>query len=266
MSLWARFDTGEMFSAEWVNYSAVPIGRLYKPSAELCWESPYSAATGYGAWVETSTGPLGVKCDSVSSATWYVRASMMSSGETYTGADSISSGYMGITHMVHQTGNNIVVGGELDGRTLSALMSKGKTSEGEVYVVSTSNSVETLLASSEASAQAHLLSTSAVDPGTVGGLTGSSAQTLQSQLGTFTSLWSNSDSVSTAEMHGLVSQRCPSSTSAAYIAIGCRKARQTGFTIAPDLEKEQSISLQRLSTTSSDLQLLLVCALLYCIC
>ena len=258
-------DNGHVFSSELATSAQTPVGRLYRHDSSSCWEAPYNAATGYGAWVETSTGPLGVNCGSVSSATWYVRASTMSSGETYTGADSISSGYMGITHMVHQTGNNIVVGGELDGRTLSAWLNRGKPVKGEVYVVSTSNSGETLLASSEASAQAQLLSSSAVDPGTVGGLTASSAQTLQSQLGTFTSLWSNSESVSTAEMHGLVSQRCPSSTSAAYIAIGCRKARQTGFTIAPDFEKEQSISLQRLPTASSDLQLLLVCDLLHCV-
>ena len=241
-------DNGHVFSSELATSAQTPVGRLYRHDSSSCWEAPYNAATGYGAWVETSTGPLGVNCGSVSSATWYARASTMSSGETYTGADSISSGYMGITHMVHQTGNNIVVGGEVDGRTLSALLSKGKTSEGEVYVVSTSNAGETLLASTEATAQAQLLSSSAVDPGTVGGLTGSSAQTLQSQLGTFTSLWSNSESVSTAEMHGLVSQRCPSSTSAAYIAISSEKQL---------FSSQPSSAIQRYNT-SSTLQMILV--------
>ena len=117
----------------------------------------------------------------------------MNSGATYTGADTISSGYMGIVHMVHQTSDNVVVGGEMDGRTLSEWLSKGKPVEGEIYVVSTSNSEETLVSSTEASAQAQLQSLFAVDPGSVGGLTGSSAQTLQSQLGTFTSLWSKSE-------------------------------------------------------------------------
>ena len=183
----------------------------------------------------------------------------MSSGANYTGADTISSGYMGIVHMVHQTSDNIVVGGEMDGRTLSTLLVEGKPAQGEIYVVSTSNSQETLISSTEASAQAQLLSSSAVDPGSVGGLTGSSAQTLQSQLGTFASLWSNSESVSMADSHGLVSQRCPSSASNAYVAIGCKAARAGGMSIPEIGTYDQAISLQRLSLASSDLQLMLVC-------
>ena len=153
---------------------------------------------------------------------------------------------MGITHMVHQTGNNIVVGGEIDGRTLSTWLSKGKPVEGEVYLVSTSNSEETLIASTEASVQAQLWSATAVDPGTVGGLTGSSAQALQSQLGTFTSLWLNSESASIADAHGLVTQHCPSAASTAYIAIGPEK----------QLFSSQPASAIQRFNTSSMLQLL----------
>ena len=248
VSLWAYFSTGEVFSAEWVSSSAVPVGRMFNPSTTKCWQAPYSASSGYGAWVESSTGPLGVTCGSVSSAAWYTRASAMSSGANYTGADTISSGYMGIVHMVHQTSDNIVVGGEMDGRTLSTLLVEGKPAEGEIYVVSTSNSQETLISSTEASAQAQLLSSSAVDPGSVGGLTGSSAQTLQSQLGTFASLWSHSESVSMADSHGLVSQRCPSSASNAYVAIG---SQQQLFS------SQSPAAVQRFNTTST-LQLTLV--------
>ena len=195
----------------------------------------------------------------MSSAAWYTKASATSSGETYTGADTTSSGYMGLVHMVHQTENNIVVGGEMDGRTLSEWLSKGKPVAGEIYAVSTSNSQETLILSTEASAQAQLLSSSTVDPGSVGGLTGSSAQTLQMKLGTFTSLWSNSETVFMAEANGLVTQRCPSDTSAAYVAIGCKSARQAGMSILDINNMEQAIALQRLTLTSSDLQLMLVC-------
>ena len=224
-----------------------PIARLYRNDTGLCWQASYSASSGYGAWVETSTGPLNTSCATVSSATWYVRANSMNSGATYTGTGSISSGYMGFIHMVHQPGSGVVVGGEMDGRTLSEELAKGKPAHGEVYVVSTSNAQETLVASTEASAQSQLLSPSAVEAGSVGGLTGTSAQTLQSQLGTFTSVWSHSASVSMAEEHGLVSQRCPSNTSAAYIAIGPEKRAFTS---------QQTSSLQRLNNT--DLQLLLV--------
>ena len=285
-------DTGHVFSSELDATVQTPIARLYRHDTNLCWEAPYKAATGYGVWVATNTGPLGVNCGSISSAAWYTKANAMNNGTTYTAAASISSGYMGITHMVHQTGNNIVVGGEIDGRTLSAWLSKGKPMEGEVYLVSTSNSEETLIASTETSVQAQLWSATAVDPGTVGGLTGSSAQTLQSTLGTFTSLWLNSESASIADAHGLVTQRCPATPSATtasrrkggasssgsttsggltvgeanraelpYIALGCKNARDTGFSIDVDQvgKSEQAIGIQRLTTTSSDVQILLVC-------
>ena len=248
VSLWIYFGTGEVFSAEWTNSSAVPVGRMYSPSAAVCWQAPYSASSGYGAWTEASIGPLGVSCGAVSSAAWYTKASAMNSGATYTGADTVSSGYMGIIHMVHQTSDNVVVGGEMDGRTLSNVLAEGKPVEGEIYVVSTSNSEETLVSSTEASAQAQLQSLLAVDPGSVGGLTGSSAQTLQSQLGTFTSLWSKSESVSMADSHGLVSQRCPSEASVAYVAVGSEQEFVSTQTPA---------SLQRFNTTSM-LQLVLV--------
>ena len=252
--------SGHVFSSELNAVLNSPIGRLYRHDTSICWEAPYSAFSGYGAWVETTTGPLGVSCSAVSSAAWYTKASSMSGGATYTGAETISSGYMGIRHMVHETTNAIVVGGEMDGRTLSDWLTKGKPVEGEIYVVATSSSQETLVASTEASAQAQLRSASNVDPGSVGGLTGSSAQMLQSQLGAFASLWLHSETVTMADSHGLVSQRCPSSAATAYVAIGCTTAREDGISLHVDRigKWDQAISLQRLATTSSELQLLLV--------
>ena len=173
----------------------------------------------------------------------------MSGGATYTGAETISSGYMGIRHMVHETTNAIVVGGEMDGRTLSDWLTKGKPVEGEIYVVATSSSQETLVASTEASAQAQLRSASNVDPGSVGGLTGSSAQMLQSQLGAFASLWLHSETVTMADSHGLVSQRCPSSAATAYVAIASKQGL---------FSSQQPSALQRLNTTSNQLQLMMV--------
>ena len=226
-SLWAMVQiTGEVFSAEWVNTSATPVGRMYNNDTGLCWQAPYSAASGYGEWAESNTGPLGASCASVSSTEWYTKANTLSGGSTYTSAGAISSGYIGILHMVHEPVNGIVFGGELDGRTLSNAMNKGKPVQGEIYVVSTSNSEETLVATTETSVQSQLYSSSAVDAGTVGGLTGSSAQTLRTQFGNFATIWSNSATVALAESSGLVSQRCPSASSdetiglAAYIAVG----------------------------------------------
>ena len=261
-TLWFRFSTGEVFSAEWVADSSTPVGFLYDPSAVLCWRVPYSASSGYGSWEQSSTGPLGTSCAAVSNAAWYTQAVSMSDGATYTGASTISSGYIGIQHMMHQVANNIVVGGELDGRTLSAELNKGKPAQGEVYVISTSNSVETLVATTEASAQTQLLSASAVDPSSVGGLTAGSSIALKAELGAFSSIWLHSESVASAESHGLVSQRCPSDTSAAYIAIGCSTARDSGISLDPSRSGsgKQAISLQRLSMPESNVQLLLVCS------
>jgi len=246
-SLWAHFPTGEVFSAEWVAGSTAPVGFLYNPGAEQCWQAAYSSTSGYGAWEQSSAGPLRTSCTAVSSAAWYTRASSMSGGATYTGAGPISSGYIGIERMVHQATANVVLGGEMDGRTVGAELTKGKPEQGEAYLVSTSNSAQTLVASTESSVQAQLYSSSAVNPSSVGGLTGNSAQALESQLGTFGSIWSNSESVSSAEAQGLVSQRCPSETSAAYIALPGQESA---------LVAQQQSSLQRLNTSS--LQLVMV--------
>ena len=166
-------------------------------------------------------------------------------------AESVSSGYIGLTYMVHESTSNAVFGGELDGRTLRSHLNKGKPVEGEIYVVATGSSGETLLTSTEASVQAQLNSTIAVDPASVGGLTGSSASTLQTTLNTFTNLWLRSTTVSMADTYGQVSSRCPSSTTAAYIALDNGK----------DLFSDQpSTSLQRYQTSDQS-QLLLVNAL-----
>ena len=250
--------SGHVFSSELRTHSD-PQAVLYRHDTQQCWQAAYSSTSGYGAWEQSSAGPLGTSCTAVSSAAWYTRASSMSGGATYTGAGPISSGYIGIERMVHRATANVVVGGEMDGRTLSVELAKGKPEQGEAYLVSTSNSAQTLVASTESSVQAQLYSSSAVDPSSVGGLTGNSAQALESQLGTFASIWSSSESVSSAEAQGLVSQRCPSETSAAYIAIGCTTARESG--LSPRLTGsgwEQAISLQRLGSAASDLQLLLV--------
>jgi hypothetical protein len=167
---------------------------------------------------------------------------------------------MGILHMVHDSARGMVFGGELDGRTLGSWLAKGKPVEGEIYVVSTSNAVETLITTTETAVQSQLYSTTIVDAGSVGGLTGSSAQALQTELGSFSTLWSHSATVAMAESQGFVEQRCPSNTSKAFIAIGCDEARETGFAL--DLrsirDPQPAISLQRLETTAADLKLLLV--------
>ena len=253
---------GHVFSSELnATSSRLPIAKLYRHDTGMCWQAAYSASSGYGAWAETATGPLGVNCAAVKSAAWYLKASSMDGGATYTAADTISTGYMGVTHMIHKVGNGVVVGGEMDGRTLSQWWLNGKPVQGEIYLVSTSNSEETLIASTEANTQLKLQNPSPVDPGSVGGLTGTSAKMVQSQLGSFGSVWSRSASVAVAQSHGLVSQHCPSSTTSAYIAIGCESARETSFGI--DLSSmwkdEPSISVQQLDTPSNELQLLLVC-------
>ena len=251
ISTWAILSTGEVISAEWIATSSQPVGRLYSTSTGLCWQAPYSSTSGYGTWVQTSTGPLGTSCTTVTSAAWYTRAQALSGGATSMTAESVSSGYIGLTYMVHESTSNAVFGGELDGRTLRSHLNKGKPVEGEIYVVATGSSGETLLTSTEASVQAQLNSTTAVDPASVGGLTGSSASTLQTTLNTFTNLWLRSTTVSMADTYGQVSSRCPSSTTAAYIALDNGK----------DLFSDQpSTSLQRYQTTDQS-QLLLVNAL-----
>ena len=266
-SLWAMVQvTGEVFSTEWVNTSSTPVGRMYNHDTGLCWQAPYSAVSGYGEWAESNTGPLGASCASVSSTEWYTKANTLSGGSTYTSAGTISSGYIGILHMVHESVNGIVFGGELDGRTLSIAMNDGKPVQGEIYVVSTSNSEETLVATTETSVQSQLYSSSAVDAGTVGGLTGSSAQTLRTQFGNFATIWSSSATVALAESSGLVSQRCPSTNTAAYIAVGCDHARDTGFNadfasrVVSTMQNNprQAVSLQQFNTAVTGLQLLMV--------
>ena len=257
---------GHVFSSEIQQQSVNPIGMIYRHDTGLCWQAPYSAASGYGEWAESNTGPLGASCASVSSTEWYTKANTLSGGSTYTSAGAISSGYIGILHMVHEPVNGIVFGGELDGRTLREWLNKGKPVQGEIYVVSTSNSEETLVATTETSVQSQLYSSSAVDAGTVGGLTGSSAQTLRTHFGNFATIWSSSATVALAESSGLVSQRCPSDQSAAYIAVGCDHARDSGFRadaagrVISTMQNtpRQAVSLQRFNTTVTGLQLLMV--------
>ena len=241
--------TGHVYSARVLQEEL--LHQLYRHDTGLCWQAPYNSTSGYGTWVQTSTGPLGTSCTAVTSAAWYTRAQALSGGATSMTAESVSSGYIGLTYMVHESTSNAVFGGELDGRTLRLHLNKGKPVEGEIYVVATGSSGETLLTSTEASVQAQLNSTTAVDPASVGGLTGSSASILQTTLNTFTNLWLRSTTVSMADTYGQVSSRCPSSTTAAYIALDNGK----------DLFSDQpSTSLQRYQTTDQS-QLLLVNAL-----
>ena len=252
--------SGNVFASQLETDLALPIARLYRNDTGVCWQANYSKSSGYSTWTQTDIGPLGVSCSSVSSATWYTRARSLNSGATYTGAGEVASGYMGIIHMVHEAENDVVFGGELDGRTLRAWLLPGKPTLGEIYMVATSNLSETLVTSTETSIESKMFTSSTVDPSTVGGLTGSSANTLQSQLGSFTTLWSQSATVSMAESHGLVSHRCPALNTAAYIAIGCKTASESGFTFHPTTVENPlpSISLQRLTTTATDLHLVLV--------
>jgi hypothetical protein len=242
--------TGNVFSAEVISTNQ-PVGKLYRNDTGLCYEASYSAISGFGAFAPSSTGPLGAACINITSAAWYTSAQAMSGGAKSTTTGPTSSGYIGITYMVHDTTSNAVFGGEMDGRTLSALLNPGKAVEGEIYVVSTTDSVETLLATTETSAQASLASNVTVDATTVGGLTGSSASELQSTLSSFSQLWSRSASVSMAESYGQVAEHCPSSTTAAYIAVAAEDEY---------MSSRESISLQRFNSTGQ-LQLLLVSAL-----
>ena len=220
----------------------------YSPKGGLCWEAPYSSITGYDKWAQTATGPLDTPCAAVTSAAWYLSAMALSSGANSTTTGTISSGYIGITHMVHETSHNVVFGGEMDGRTLSNNLNHGKPVQGEIYVVSATASLETLVAATESTIQSQLESTSAVDPAAVGNLVGSSASSLKSSFGSFFQMWSRSASVPMADSHGQVATRCPSSTSPAYIAIAAGESWFSGKT---------SSSLQHFQT-DTDLQLMLV--------
>ena len=248
VSLWAVIDKS-VVSTEWVATSSRPVARLYCNDTELCWEAPYKTSTGYGAWTQSTTGPLGVECGSVATAEWYTNAMGLTNGTNKTYAGSISSGYIGITHMVHATTQNAVFGGELDGRTLSQKLAPGKPVQGEIYLVSVDDSgAETLVAATEASVQSQLASSVAVDPASVGGLTGSSAASVRQSLSSWSSVWSRSETVSMAESYGYVSQHCPSDSTGSYVAIS---AGDEYFS------SKSATSLQRFDTTSS-LRLMLV--------
>ena len=92
---------------------------MYRHDTGVCWEAPFDRSAGYGSWTQSTTGPLGVDCSSMTTAEWYTNAMSLTNGTNMTYAGSISSGYMGVTHMVHATTQNVVFGGELDSRTLS---------------------------------------------------------------------------------------------------------------------------------------------------
>ena len=247
-SLWAVFNTGEVLSAEWVSTFSKPVGRMYSPNSGLCWQASYNSGTGYGTWTQTVTGPLNTSCAAVTSAAWYTNATALSRGANNTAAGTISSGYIGITHMVHETSHDVVFGGEMDGRTLSNILNHGKPVQGEIYVVSATESFETLVAATESTVQSQLKSASAVDPSTVGNLAGSSASSLKSSFGSFYQMWSRSATVSMADSYGQVAMRCPSSTSPAYIALGASNSLYSS---------SQPSSLQPFQT-QTNLQLILV--------
>ena len=203
------------------------VARVYRHDTHSCYEANYSSSTGYSSWQLTNTGPLGVDCASVTNTEWYARAANLTTSSpasgpsvsTLTYAGSISSGYMGITHMTHDPTLGVVFGAELDGRTLSNQLTKGKPTRGEMYLVYTGGSVDTLLATTEQQLQATLESAEPVDPASVGGLTGASAANLESSFGSFSTMYARSESVSMAESYGQVAQRCPSRTTNAYVAV-----------------------------------------------
>lgn len=202
-----------VFSTEWVASSSKPVGRIYNHDNATCWQAPYKQSTGYGAWVQSDTGPLGVACSSVTAATWYINAQVLSSNanKTYTGP--VSSGYTGITHMVHDNTLDVVFGGEMDGRTLSQHLMAGKPVQGEIYVVSVTGSTASLIAATEANVQLGL------EPHSAGGLVGDSASNLESSVASWSDLWAWSATAASAESRGYVAQSCPSETTAAYVAV-----------------------------------------------
>ena len=241
---------GHAFSAELHDYSVSPIARVYRHDTDACWEAPYSSTSGYGTWETTSIGPLGVNCTSVMNAVWYTSAISLTNGENSTTAGAISSGHIGITHMVHEKTLGAVFGGEMDGRTMSNELAKGKPVRGEIYLVSTANSVDTLVSTTEANAQPALQSAVPVDPASAGGLTSSSAESLISSFGSFRTQWDHSSSVAVADSYGQVAHRCPSDATGAYIAIEDELLSS----------RKPSSSLQRLDTanTAVGLDLLVV--------
>ena len=149
--------------------------------------------------------------------------------------------------------NSIVFGTELDGSTLSSYLSQAKPTLGETYIVSTGSSTTSLLASTETAVALQLqAATSTVDPTSVGGLTGSSASSLQSDLNTFKNLWTRSETVAMAQQYGQVASTCPSSTTVAYMAI------DPNYGVSASTP---SSSIQRFVTTIADLELVIVVAL-----
>ena len=250
---WAVIDQS-VVTAEWVATSSRPVAKLYHNDTGLCWEAPYKTSTGYGTWTQSTTGPLGVNCSSVTTAEWYTNALSLTNGTNMTYAGPISSGYIGITYMAHVITQNAVFGGELDGRTLGQKLAPGKPVQGEIYVVSVDSlGIKTLVASTEASVQPQLASSVAVNPDSVGGLTGSTATSIEQSLGSWSSLWAWSETVSMAESYGYVSQHCPSDSTGAYVAISAGSEY-----LSSDFSSKSATSLQRLDTTTG-LRLLLVC-------
>ena len=144
-------------------------------------------------------------------------------------------------------------GAELNGLEISSYLSQAKPTLGETYIVSTGSSTTSLLASTETAVALQLqAATSTVDPTSVGGLTGSSASRLQSDLNTFKNLWTRSETVAMAQQYGQVASTCPSSTTLAYVAISDDDLIDTSTPTS---------SLQRFSTTIAALELLVVVAL-----
>ena len=83
-------DVGSALSAQTDGGSVT--AHLYRSDTSLCWEAPFNSATGYGTWVQSSTGPLGASCSSVTGATWYTRAMGLNNNSTSTLVESISTG------------------------------------------------------------------------------------------------------------------------------------------------------------------------------
>ena len=248
---------GHVFSSEYdESKMPTPIAHLYRHDTGLCWEAPYSSSAGYGTWVQTTTGPLATPCAAVTTAAWYIAATSLSNGANSTVTGTISSGYIGITHMLHERTLDVVFGGEMDGRTLSTNLNHGKPVQGEIYVVSAAESSNTLVAATESTVESQLHSSLRVDPTSVGHLTGSSASSLELSFGSFSQMWSRSLNVPLADSYGQVAVRCPSSKSGAYVAIGAGDSVYSSI---------QSSSLQRFQTDTS-LQLLLVNLCAQCSC
>jgi hypothetical protein len=150
--------------------------------------------------------------------------------------------------MVHEQTLDVVFGGEMDGRTLSTSLTHGKPVQGEIYIVSATESQQTLVAATESAAQSQLQSATAVNPSTAGSLTAASASSLEASFGSFFQMWSRSATVSMADSYGQVAEFCPSSNTSAYVALGAGTALYSS---------SQPSAVQRFQTTSK-LKLLLV--------